>query len=78
MRRFELGLWAVVGTVLAALAIPWFMWGDATVVAGLPAWVWWHVGWMVLVALVFALFANRAWGIGIERSGPEADGGDVR
>ncbi|USZ67442.1 DUF3311 domain-containing protein [Halorussus salilacus] len=61
--------WALAFAVVVALAIPWFMWRDATVVAGLPAWLWWHVGWMVVAAGVFALFARRAWGLGIESEG---------
>jgi len=58
--------WAIAGIVVVALAIPWFMWRDATVIAGLPAWLWWHVGWMVLAAAAFWAFARRAWGLGIE------------
>ncbi|MDF9744595.1 DUF3311 domain-containing protein [Natrinema salsiterrestre] len=73
MRRNELGLWVAVGVVLAGLAIPWFLWGSAIVVAGLPIWLWWHVGWMGAVSVVFWVFTQRAWGIGIERDG----GGDA-
>ncbi|WP_226480525.1 DUF3311 domain-containing protein [Natrinema amylolyticum] len=73
MRRNELGLWIVVGLVLAGLAIPWFLWGSATVVAGLPVWLWWHIGWMGTASVVFWLFTQRAWGIGIEPD--ERDGG---
>jgi len=58
--------WAIAGTVVVALAIPWFMWRDATVIAGLPAWLWWHVAWMALAAATFWAFARRAWGLGIE------------
>jgi hypothetical protein len=57
--------WAVVMSVLVALAVPWFLWGDDRAAAGLPLWLWWHVGWMVLASVVFWLFAARAWGIGI-------------
>ncbi|ELY45202.1 DUF3311 domain-containing protein [Natronorubrum sulfidifaciens] len=66
MRRLELGGWAVIALVLCGLAIPWFLWGSATVVAGLPLWLWWHIGWMGLASIVFWLFTKRAWGIGIE------------
>lgn len=62
-------LWAVAFAVLIALAVPWFLWGVDTVVAGMPVWLWWHVGWMVLTAGVFALFARRAWGLGVTGSG---------
>ncbi|MBZ6494145.1 DUF3311 domain-containing protein [Natrinema longum] len=69
MRRNELGLWLVIAVVLAGLAIPWFLWGSAAVVAGLPVWLWWHVGWMVLASAVFWVFTQRAWGIGVETDG---------
>ncbi|NUB89561.1 DUF3311 domain-containing protein [Haloterrigena sp. SYSU A558-1] len=76
MRRLQLLGWTAVGTVLCALAVPWFLWGDSTVVAGLPLWLWWHVGWMGLASVVFWLFAQRAWGIGIE-PGREGDSSDA-
>ncbi|MFC6716590.1 DUF3311 domain-containing protein [Natrialbaceae archaeon GCM10025810] len=72
MRRVELASWIAVAVVLCALAIPWFLWGDGTIVAGLPLWLWWHVGWLLLASVVFQVFANRAWGIGIE---PDSTGG---
>ncbi len=59
--RSALG-WGVVFVVLVVLAIPWFLWNDASIVAGLPVWVWWHVGWMVVTAAAFAAFARRGWG----------------
>ncbi|RQH03374.1 DUF3311 domain-containing protein [Natrarchaeobius oligotrophus] len=68
-------VWIAVGIVLCGLAIPWFLWGDGTVVAGLPLWLWWHVGWMVLASAVFWLFATRAWGIGIETDSTSAPTG---
>ncbi|WP_247002435.1 DUF3311 domain-containing protein [Halosolutus gelatinilyticus] len=66
MRRLQLRGWIAIGLVLCGLAIPWFLWADATVIAGLPLWLWWHVGWMLLASLVFWTFARRSWGIGIE------------
>ncbi|MEF8887754.1 MAG: DUF3311 domain-containing protein [Haloarculaceae archaeon] len=65
--------WSIVALVLAALAVPWFLWGSSSVVAGLPVWVWWHIGWMVLTAGVFYVFARTAWGLGVESRG-EVDG----
>ena len=59
-------LWTAVFAILVAFSVPWFLWRNATVVAGLPVWIWWHVGWMVVAAVVFRVFATRAWGIGIE------------
>lgn len=55
--------WAVVFAVLVAFAVPWFMWRDATVVAGLPVWLWWHIGWLGVTAVVFYTFSQRAWGL---------------
>ncbi|PGF16511.1 hypothetical protein CP556_10535 [Natrinema sp. CBA1119] len=73
MRRTELGIWIAVAVVLAGLAVPWFLWGSATVVAGLPVWLWWHVGWMGLASVVFWVFTQRAWGIGIETTGDSSE-----
>jgi len=57
--------WALVLATIVAFAVPWFLWGNRQVIAGLPVWLWWHIGWMVLAAVVFQLFARRAWGIGV-------------
>jgi hypothetical protein len=73
MSRPALWGWIVVAVGLSALTIPWFLWGDATLVAGIPLWLWWHVGWMGLASLVFWLFARRFWGIGIESNGDSRD-----
>lgn len=67
--RLELAGWIAVTVVLVAFTIPWFLWGVETTAAGLPVWLWWHIGWMVLASVVFWLFARRAWGIGIETDG---------
>ncbi|PSP76398.1 hypothetical protein BRC81_12265 [Halobacteriales archaeon QS_1_68_20] len=58
--------WAIAFAVLVALSVPWFLWDDGTVVAGLPVWLWWHVGWMVVTSVTFASFASRAWGLWVE------------
>lgn len=63
--------WAFAFALLVAFAVPWFLWGDSRTAFGLPLWLWWHVGWMVLAGGVFWLFANRAWGIGVV-DGPQA------
>ncbi|MDQ2050533.1 DUF3311 domain-containing protein [Natronolimnohabitans sp. A-GB9] len=75
MPRLELVGWIAVAVVLCVFAIPWFLWDDATVVAGVPLWLWWHIGWMVLASLVFWLFTQRAWGIGIETASEDASSG---
>ena len=62
LTSYEEYIWAGTIAVIGIFSIPWFLWGNATVVAGLPLWLWWHVGWMALTAAVFRLFARRAWG----------------
>jgi len=62
--------WTVVALVLMALAVPWFLWGNAGTVAGLPVWLWWHIGWMALASVVFAVFARTDWGLGVEEVEP--------
>lgn len=57
--------WTVAIAVLAVLAIPWFLWGADRLLLGLPIWLWWHIGWMIVAGVVFWLFTNRAWGIWI-------------
>ncbi|WP_232686274.1 DUF3311 domain-containing protein [Halobacterium zhouii] len=58
--------WGIVFATLVAFAIPWFMWREAATVAGLPVWLWWHVGWLCLTSGAFAVFARRDWGIFVE------------
>jgi len=62
--------WTVVALVLLALAVPWFLWDDAGTALGLPVWLWWHIGWMALASVVFAVFARTDWGLGIEEVRP--------
>lgn len=57
--------WIAAFAVLVAFSVPWFLWGSDAVAYGLPVWIWWHVGWMALAAVVFWAFTKRAWGIGI-------------
>ncbi|WP_435127809.1 DUF3311 domain-containing protein [Halobaculum sp. D14] len=59
-------LWVIAMAVLVAFAIPWFMWRDSTTVAGLPVWLWWHVGWLALASVVFYGFTRGAWDRGID------------
>jgi hypothetical protein len=67
--RTESLAWAVAFVLLLAFAIPWFLWGSTTRVAGLPLWLWWHIGVMVTASATFWLFARRAWGVGIHPGG---------
>lgn len=61
--RTDSFVWGAVFALLLALAIPWFLWDVSTVVVGLPVWLWWHIGWMLLAAAVFAVFTHRGWGV---------------
>ncbi|XVH32157.1 DUF3311 domain-containing protein [Haloferacaceae archaeon DSL9] len=54
-------LWTVTFLVLIAFSVPWFLWGDARVVGGLPLWLWWHMGWMIVASVVFTVFARTGW-----------------
>lgn len=62
----EKSLWVVVAAVLVVFSVPWFLWGEATTVAGLPVWLWWHILWMFVASVAFYVFGRRAWGIGID------------
>ena len=59
-------LWVLAFAVVVALAVPWFLWRDATTVAGLPLWLWWHVGWMALASATFYLFTRSGWERGVD------------
>ncbi|MFW5963915.1 MAG: DUF3311 domain-containing protein [Natronomonas sp.] len=67
--------WAVVFALLITFAIPWFLWGDSRLAVGLPLWLWWHIGWMVLASAAFWTFSSRAWGIGITDTDGTSSGG---
>ncbi|MGM0590926.1 MAG: DUF3311 domain-containing protein [Halobacteriota archaeon] len=54
-------LWVGAMVVLVVLAVPWFLWGDSRLVAGLPLWLWWHVGWMFLASATFYAFTRGPW-----------------
>jgi hypothetical protein len=66
-RSSEAVLWGIVTVVLVVFAVPWFLWGNDAVLAGLPVWLWWHIGWMALASVVFAVFTQRGWGLGVTR-----------
>ncbi|WP_073307070.1 DUF3311 domain-containing protein [Halobaculum gomorrense] len=60
-------VWIAAFALLVAFAVPWFLWRNATVVAGLPLWLWWHIGWMVLASATFYAFARGgAWERGVD------------
>ncbi len=69
--RVETYGWVVALGLVVALAVPWFLWGESQLVGGLPVWLWWHIGWMLLASAVFWVFTRRAWGIGIT-GGPDS------
>lgn len=61
-------VWLAVFLALVVFAVPWFLWGDSTVVAGLPLWLWYHVAWLALTAVVFYAFTRTGWGAIVEVS----------
>jgi hypothetical protein len=66
-------VWIPTFALLVAFAVPWPLWGVDRVVAGLPVWIWWHVAWLGLCAVLFSRFARSgAWerGMGLR---PERD-----
>ena len=70
-RRRDL-IWIPTFAILVAFAVPWPLWGVDVVVAGLPVWIWWHVGWLGLCTLLFSLFVGTgAWerGMGVAPEG---------
>lgn len=68
--RVERVGWIVVTAVMLVFAIPWFLWGNDRLLVGLPIWLWWHIGWLVLATVVLWVFTHRAWGIGITDGEP--------
>ena len=56
-------IWGTTFAVLAVLAVPWFLWGVDRTWYGLPIWLWWHVGWLVLTTGVFYVFTRTSWGL---------------
>ncbi|MDZ5810635.1 DUF3311 domain-containing protein [Halorubrum sp. AD140] len=74
-------VWIPTFALLVALAVPWPLWGVDRVVAGLPVWIWWHVAWLGLCAVLFAEFVRSgAWerGMGLrpESSDDRSTGGE--
>ncbi|WP_331235558.1 DUF3311 domain-containing protein [Natronorarus salvus] len=61
--------WALVFLTLVAFSIPWFLWGDGRLYLGVPVWIWWHAGWMVVTAGAFWIFVQRSWGLWITEAG---------
>lgn len=60
--------WVVVASVLVVFSVPWFLWGNAATVRGVPVWIWWHTVWMLLTSVAFYVFGRRAWGIGVDET----------
>ena len=67
-------LWIGTFAVLVGFGIPWFLWGSTATWAGLPVWLWWHAGWMVLAAVTFAGFTRGAWDRGMNVEEVSSDG----
>ena len=60
-RRWHRVRWLLIGAVLAVAAVPWWLWQTPLRWGPLPVYVWYHIGWMGLVTLVFIRFARRWW-----------------
>jgi hypothetical protein len=54
-------VWIGAFAILTLLGVPWFLWGEESIVAGLPIWLWWHIFWMALASVVFYLFTRESW-----------------
>ncbi|WP_434521389.1 DUF3311 domain-containing protein [Halorubrum sp. AS12] len=68
-------VWIPTFAILVAFAVPWPLWGVDRVVAGLPVWIWWHVAWLGLCAVLFALFVRSgAWERGMGQRSESSDG----
>lgn len=76
LSRAEQAGWVFAFGLVVALAFPWFLWGVDRVVAGLPVWLWWQIGWLGVTAVVFRLFTARAWGLGVTRSAGTREEGE--
>ncbi|WP_280535584.1 DUF3311 domain-containing protein [Halopenitus sp. POP-27] len=70
--------WIFTFVILVAFAVPWFLWGTGTVIAGLPVWLWWHIGWLGLCSVVFYLFTRTAWNRGMGLDPGRQEDGDRR
>ena len=78
MRRSRDLVWIPTFAILVAFAVPWPLWGVDHVVAGLPVWIWWHVGWLGLCTLAFRSFVRSgAWERGMGLGG-RSPGGEER
>ena len=53
--------WLLAFAVVVAGAVPWFLWGNSQLIGGLPLWLWWHIGWMIVATAVFAAFTSHGW-----------------
>ncbi|WP_460560114.1 DUF3311 domain-containing protein [Halorubrum pallidum] len=75
-------VWIPTFAVLVAFAVPWPLWGIDLTVAGLPVWIWWHIGWLGLCTVLFTRFVRSgAWERGMGRrtaSNATAGRGDGR
>jgi len=55
--------WFVSWLVLVILSLDFFNWGRTPrILLGLPGWLWWDIGVVLVIALVFGLLSRFAWG----------------
>jgi len=62
MTRLKKGIfWAIALFIIMVMGVPWFLWGSSFLFLGIPVWVWYHVGWLFLVTIIFWIFVRTFW-----------------
>ena len=60
---FKKNTWLVSWVILVILSQDFVNWGRVPrLYLGLPGWLWWDVGLVLLTALVFGFLSRFAWG----------------
>lgn len=54
--------WIVSWLVLVILGLDFFNWGKTPhLILGLPGWLWWNIGLVLLVSFVYFILTRFAW-----------------
>lgn len=54
--------WIVSWMVLVLLGLDFFNWGKTPrLILGLPGWLWWNVGLVLLISLVYFILTRFSW-----------------
>jgi hypothetical protein len=62
-RRIQKVVWIVSWLMLVLLGFDFFNWGKTPrLLLGLPGWLWWEVGLVLLISVLFGLLSRFAWG----------------